>query len=631
MAGAQLTEFDPTFEALLAYLMESRGFDFTAYKRPSLMRRVQRRVLQVGCASFAEYVDHLQVHPEEFTVLFNTILINVTGFFRDPDSWSHLRKDVLPALLQAKPADQPVRVWSAGCATGEEAYSLAIALAEEMGVEEFRARVKIYATDVDEDALAAARHATYDAAATQVLGPEIVERYFDPAGQRLAFRKDLRRSVIFGRNDLVQDAPISRIDLLVCRNTLMYFTAEAQSRILGRFHFALAPGGVFFLGRSEMLLSYSELFVPVDLKRRVFRKAAAPTRTPDGAHVPPGVEAPRAEVDSLDRLREAGLLTSPMPQIVVTADGLVALVNRAADTVFGMSNRDIGRPLRDVEQAFRPLELRSYVEQAQLQRRTVRIEGVEWGRGFGGPLSFDVQVTPLGDGEGGLLGLSLVFLDVTEARRLQREVEAANTRLEAAYEELQSMNEELETTNEELQSAVEELETTNEELQSTNEQLETMNEELQSANDELHTINDELNLRTGELDELTYFFESILGGLRSGVVVVDPDMRVLVWNRASEEAWGLRRDEVVGGHFLDLDIGLPVERLRTEVRAVFADGQPRRQELPAVDRRGRDVRVYVLATPLRDVLPGPRGVLLVVDTALAHDPDESDRQLPAGD
>ncbi|MDN5751533.1 MAG: protein-glutamate O-methyltransferase CheR, partial [Pseudonocardia sp.] len=261
-------------EVLLAHLRDTRGFDFTGYKRSSLSRRVQRRMEQVGITDHAEYLDHLELHAEEFTALFNTILINVTAFFRDPDAWDHLRTEVLPALLASIGPDQPVRVWSAGCASGEEAYTLAMVLAELMGVEAFRARVKIYATDVDEEDLTRARQALFDERQVRGVAPELLERYFDRVGQRYQFRSDLRRSVIFGRNDLVQDAPISRIDLLVCRNTLMYLTAETQARILSRFHFALGPAGVLFLGKAEMLLSHGALFVPLDLRYRVFTKVA---------------------------------------------------------------------------------------------------------------------------------------------------------------------------------------------------------------------------------------------------------------------------------------------------------------------------------------------------------------------
>src|SRR3954447_12241552 len=261
---------DPDFEALLIFLRERRGFDFTGYKRPSLMRRVRRRMAEVGIESTAEYQDFLEVHPEEFNPLFNTVLINVTSFFRDRPSWDHLRDQLLPQVLAA--AGRGIRVWSAGCAAGQEAYSLAILLAEALGAEEFRQRVKIYATDVDEEALAQARQAVFTEREMTGLTQAQIEEYFLPEGNRFAFRKDLRRSVIFGRNDLVQDAPISHVDLLLCRNTLMYFNAEAQSRILGRLHFALNPGGLLFLGKAEMLLSHGELFSPVDLGRRFFRK-----------------------------------------------------------------------------------------------------------------------------------------------------------------------------------------------------------------------------------------------------------------------------------------------------------------------------------------------------------------------
>ena len=217
---------DPTFERLLNYLKESRAFDFTGYKRASLMRRVQHQMRQTGVETFEEYHDYLQVHPDEFTALFNTILINVTGFFRDDDAWEYLRSSILPGLLD-EIGQAPIRVWSAGCASGQEAYSLAMELAERLGPDAFRGQVKIYATDVDEDALALARQATYTERDLAGLLEGYQDRYFESlGGSRYVFRKELRRSVIFGRNDLVQDAPISRIDLLACRNTLMYFNAK---------------------------------------------------------------------------------------------------------------------------------------------------------------------------------------------------------------------------------------------------------------------------------------------------------------------------------------------------------------------------------------------------------------------
>jgi two-component system, chemotaxis family, CheB/CheR fusion protein len=247
---------DPSFERLLTYLKEVRAFDFTGYKRASLMRRVRHQMRQVGVDRFDDYLDHLQVHPDEFTALFDTILINVTSFFRDPESWDQLASEVLPALLEAT-GDDTIRVWSAGCATGQEAYSVAIMLVEALGAAEYRRRVKIYATDIDEPALSTARQAAYTDKEVKSLPGDYLGKYFEQIGGRYVFRADLRRNVIFGRNDLVQDAPISRIDLLSCRNTLMYFNAETQARIVARLGFALRPRGVLFLGKAEMLLNHA--------------------------------------------------------------------------------------------------------------------------------------------------------------------------------------------------------------------------------------------------------------------------------------------------------------------------------------------------------------------------------------
>src|SRR3954454_8281873 len=268
---------EAAFEALLEFVRRSRGVDFTGYKRTSLERRFRRRMDALACDSFSDYLDFLEVNTEEFEQLFETLLINVTEFFRDPPAWDHLRNDVLPELLAAKDPDEPVRVWSAGCASGQEAYTCAMVLAELMGVDAYRERVKIYATDIDDDALRQARLALYNAKEMESVPEALRERYFERADQRMGFRKDLRRTVIFGRNNLVQDAPISRLDLLVCRNTLMYFNAETQARILRHFHFALNAGGGLMLGKSEMMISHRDLFGAADLKKRIFTKRVTDT------------------------------------------------------------------------------------------------------------------------------------------------------------------------------------------------------------------------------------------------------------------------------------------------------------------------------------------------------------------
>jgi two-component system CheB/CheR fusion protein len=475
---------------------------------------------------------------------------------------------------------------------------------------------------VDEDALTDARHASYTERDVRGVPPELLERYFDLTGGRYVFCKDLRRSVIFGRNDLVQDAPISRIDLLVCRNTLMYFTAETQARILARFHFALNPAGLLLLGKAEMLLGHGALFTPVELRRRIFSKAVR-DNPQNGMLVgdlnPP---VPRKEPAGLDMLRNEALLAIALAQVVVTADGLVALVNRQAEVLFGISPRDVGRHFRDLELSYRPLELRRHIEQAQAERRTVRLTDVSYRRGAE-VSNLEIQVSPL-IAASEMLGVSVVFHDVTGYRHLQDELEQANRQLETAYEELQSTNEELETTNEELQSTVEELETTNEELQSTNEELETMNEELQSTNDELQTINDELQDRTGELDRTNDFLGAILTSLRAGVVVLNPELHVQVWNSQSQELWGLRQEEAVGQHFLNLDIGLPTDPLRSLIRRTLAgeDG-PQEVTVDAVNRRGRSIAVRVLASALHDGAEetADGGIILTMEeTAESGDP-----------
>ena len=264
-------------EDLLQYLKKTRGFDITAYKRSGRVRRIDRRLQAVSVPSYDGYQDYLEHHAEEFDLLFNTILINVTSFFRDAEAWRFVATEVVPRIMTDARPDGAIRVWSAGCASGEEAYTLAMILVDHMGVDQFRHRVKIYASDFDDEALAQARHATYSAQHVQDIPPEQLKSYFERVEDRYVFKKDLRRAIIFGRHDFVQDAPIARVNVLVCRNTLMYFTREAQAKVLGRFHFSLRNGGYLFMGRAELLLTHGDLFTPMELKFRVFSKTVNQT------------------------------------------------------------------------------------------------------------------------------------------------------------------------------------------------------------------------------------------------------------------------------------------------------------------------------------------------------------------
>jgi two-component system CheB/CheR fusion protein len=261
-------------EGLLGSLRQHHGLDFSAYKRPSLLRRVLLRMQTAGAPDFTAYLERLQSDPAEAGRLFDAILINVTGFFRDPTSWEYLRDHVVPRLVDGE-GRPDIRIWSAGCASGEEVYSIAMLLASAMGADAFRSRVRLYATDLDEAALEHARQGVYAARIARDVPPGLLDEWFDRRGDSYAVSPELRRAIIFGRHDLVQDAPISRIDLLICRNCLMYFTPEAQARIIARYHFALAPGGMLFLGKAETLLALGSTFEPVDLKRRLFTKVPA--------------------------------------------------------------------------------------------------------------------------------------------------------------------------------------------------------------------------------------------------------------------------------------------------------------------------------------------------------------------
>ncbi len=615
---------DDRFEALLAYIRDHRGFDFTGYKRASLRRRVGKRMEQLGIEGYQSYTDQLEASPDEFNELFATVMINVSSFFRDKPVWDYLAAQVIPALIAAKDEREPIRVWSAGCATGEEPYTIAMLLAEALGEHAYRERVKIFATDVDTGAVERARQGVYSSKQIGPVPEALRERYFEAVNGHYSFTKDLRRSVIFGVNDLINDAPISRLDLLTCRNALIYFNSETQLGVMRSIHAALAEDGLLVLGKSELLLTFTEGFVPVELPLRVFRKVSAlRVREPLQALTGQALRARRRDIP--DTVLEA-FRVSPVAQLVLDADDVVVMGNEPLQALFGVGEREIGSELKDLEISYRPFELRSLIEQAAEQDRPMFADGVTWFDRDGTEHHLELEVSALGN-HGERTGTGIAFRDVTRHVKMTEELALSKHELENAYEEvqstveelettneeLQSTNEELETTNEELQSSNEELETMNEELQSSNEELETMNEELQSSNEELETMNEELRLRTGELNRATVLVESMLASLGVGVAVVDRDLRVQIWNDRARDLWGVDIDQVRGKHLFNLDIGLPVGELRSALRASVAGAKNEEQRLQARDRRGRDVVCRVRTAPLADVSGAVAGAIVMME------------------
>src|SRR5437879_2576795 len=600
-------EFDPKLENLLDYLKRTRGFDFTAYKRSTLARRIEKRMQTVGVSHFSEYIDHLEVHPAEFASLFNTILINVTEFFRDPPAWEFISAEAIPRILKGKGTHEQIRIWSAGCASGEEAYSIAMLFSEALGIDGLQERVKIYATDVDEEALTSARHGRYAEKALEGLPRHLVEKYFTSDGQYYDFHPEARRAVIFGRHDLIQDPPISRVDLLLCRNTLMYFNNEAQIKVLARFHFALNPGGYLFAGRAEMLLTHANLFAPADLKRRIFTKVTKAT-LPDRIAILAQANNFEAvgEQALVRQIYDAAFEAGVLAQIVLDAKGRILVANERARILFRLGLKDQGRAFAEVEP---PADLHRAIEQAYVERVPAKLRDVD---GLNPAGRSEISIQPPRDDLGTLLGVSVVVEDVASYRTMQEQLQKARQEVETVSVELQSSNEELETTNEELQSTVEELQTTNEELQSTNEELETMNDALQSTNEELQTTNDELRERGNQINTANAFLQSILTSMRNGLAVLDDNGHIMAWNRAAEDLWGLTADEVLSRTILRLDHRLPGHRLDAPIRECLA-GEESSTTLQATNRRGKAIACQVLCASLRSADGQIQGVILTME------------------
>ena len=567
---------DVTLKDLLQELAEQRSFDFRGYKKTTLERRFRRRMFQLNVPDYREYGEYIRRHPDEINHLLNTILINVTEFFRDPPAWEILRHEILPSLLKHVKPGHSFRAWSAGSASGEEAYSIAILLAEHFGPRIQDYDVKIYATDIDEDALNSARRGEYSADALRRVRSEWRAKYFHGKGM-LRVNREIRRLVIFGRSNLGQDAPISHVNLLVCRNVLIYFDSDWQRQILTRLHYALEPGGILFLGKSESQLTNSHQFQRLNARWRIFQKipSAAAGNRPE-ARLEAGeiaANGPARENQELEGLRQQHrylMETLRVGVFSLSTDDIITHHNTAALTLCGLAPANLnGKPLTDTDLFIRLPELGGQLQATRINNESGR---------FPARVKFaneekllEVTIRPLLDDRGQRCGTLIYLEDQTVQEKLQTTVEE----LESTSEELQSANEELETTNEELQSTNEELETTNEELQSTNEELETTNEELQSLNEELETTNQELEERTKELDQVNSVYAQTLEKIRLPVMLVNLEGRIEFWNNMALRLFGFRSKPPVDLTLEQLPLSESLRNLLIRRhRAVLAKQQP---------------------------------------------------------
>ena len=563
---------------ILMQLRSATGHDFSQYKKSTIGRRIERRMSMHNIGSQEVYVRYLREHPAEVSRLFKELLINVTNFFRDPEAFDALKKDVLPLLLADKPEDYVFRAWVAGCATGEEAYSIAILLREYMDETQQEFKVLLYATDLDDDAIAVARAGFYPPNVAQDMSAERLRQFFikEDAGYRV--KKSIREMVVFAIQNVIKDPPFTRLDLLSCRNLMIYLEPEVQNRLIPAFHYALKPGGVLFLSPSESTGNHNELFTALNRKFKLYRATGTLTSTHtvmSGGLVWTRNPDTKGQDEVVSKVRETNfaeltrrmLLQSYAPASVVTDEkGNILYVH--GDTGRYLRPAPGQATLNIVEMAREGLQLhlRNAIIAAETENEaTLNHELPVKSNGDFRTVSFSVRPMPGPDSRQKLLLVS--FQDVVhpasgkrgkavtpgkaELQRIEeveRELAYTKENLQATIEEQQASNEELKSTNEELQS-------TNEELQSTNEELETSKEELQSVNEELVTVNAELQAKIEQLAVMQNDMKNLLDNINIGTLFLDTQMHI---KRITREAGQLYR-------LVPADVGRPLNDIKSNI------------------------------------------------------------------
>lgn len=627
-ATAAEQTLDAVRPEIYALLRNQIGHDFSGYKTKTFLRRVHRR-MQVNQLPAAEgYIERLRQDPKEVAALFRDLLINVTTFFRDADAFESLRQTVVPKLFEGRGADDVVRIWIPGCSTGEEVFSVAILLREYMDTLTAQPRVQIFATDIDDRALAVARAARYPEPLLDCVSPERRARFFLPDGGSYIIAKDVRDLCVFSPHSVVRDPPFSRIDLVSCRNLLIYFGAEIQNQVIPTFHYALRPDGYLFLGSAENVSQFDDLFAPLDKRHRIYRRRSdvtASVRLPlivgglrPGQSMTLTPRRPPLGAVGLRQLAEGHVLERfAPPHVMVNQDGDVVYYSprtgKYLEAPTGVPTRQI---LTMARKGLR-LDLRTLFREAVETGRTVTRDGVAVESDDGRFQIVNVTIEPLGPSSGSEPLYLILFTDqgpvLSREQALKRSSageDGAAVQMERdlreTRERLQSIIEEYETALEELKSSNEELVSVNEEMQSTNEELEASKEELQSVNEEMHTVNAELHDKVEALDQAKNDLQNLFESTDVATVFLDKDLVIRTFTPAVTNIFNILPNDR-GRPITDLSTRFGLPTFAGDIAAVF-------QGERLVERRVTDdansAHYLVRLAPYRDSGQSIRGVVI---------------------
>ena len=638
------TKAESALKKIFVLLRAQTGHDFSLYKPSTISRRIERRMGLHQIDRLESYVAYLDKTPDEVDALFRDLLINVTRFFRDPDAFAALQKEIVPALFEHRPPGAPLRLWVVGCSTGEEAYSLAILLAEHMEKLKRSIPVQIFATDIDSHAIAMARAGIYPASISSDVSPERLARFFtlDTDGGFYRINKNIRDMLVFSEQDVIKDPPFSRLDLISCRNLLIYLTPDLQKKVVPLFHYALNPEGILFLGTSESVGEAAALFRALDAKAKIYRRKETGLTARGTPAFPPSLPGDAGLV-RLSHARPATPLKTPVRELaereLLAHAALVgALVDGRGDILYlhGRSGLYLepstGEPgvsniLKMAREGLRPA-LTSALRKADKSSAAVHIPRVRIA-GDGHSLEADLTVRPVGADKSNEPALFMVVLGqpapVTEkparARRgAETGIAALRRELQAKEEYLRNANEQLQSATEELQSSNEEMQSVNEELQSTNEELETSKEELQSVNEELSTVNAELQTKVLSLSQANNDMNNLLAGTGIGTVFVDHQLRIMRFTPAASGIINLILSDVGRpvGHLVSNLTGY--DRLVADTKEVLDTLVPKEIEVETNEGKFYTMRIQPYRT-LENVIEG--AVISFIDiTAMVRTREE---------